>query len=129
MNHKTYMKLKFKRKWIDHPTGGKIHRQMLPDESLVILWSYIYGEMGLADCENHLEAIRKIRNDEIEGWGDGGNSCSSWITKEGVVLEDDYAHSPENSTLSLSLDQFEKAITGWKTFLENESLMEYEVEI
>jgi hypothetical protein len=123
------MKLKFKRKWIDHPTGGKIHHQIFSDESLRILVDYIGDEIGRAGYENHLEAIRKIRNDEITDWGDGGNCCGSSVKKDGVIIEHDYIYPPESNILNLSLDQFEKAIIGWKTFVEDKSLMEYEIDI
>jgi hypothetical protein len=129
MHHKTHMKLKFKRILVERPTGDSYVHHVFGDEKLQILQIYITSEMGEVGYEDHLEAIRKIRNDEIVDWSDGGNSCGSWVKKDGVIIEDDYALQSENNTLSLSLDQFEKAIIGWKTFVEDESLMEYEVEI
>ena len=123
------MKLKFKRIWVEHPIRDHYGHHVFGDESLLILQHYISGEMGQAGYENHLDAIRKIRNEEIGGWGDGGNLCSSWIKKDGVLIGHDYIYPPENNTLSLSLDQFEKAVIGWKKFIEDESLMEYEIDI
>jgi hypothetical protein len=125
-----YMKVKFMRKFVTHKYGTSLTKTIEGDSGLDFLWLYLRSEVGYYEsCSLHLEEIRKIQNEETEGWGDGGNSCSSWITKNGVIIEYEYALLPENNTISLSLDQFKKAITGWKTFLENESLMEYEVDI
>jgi hypothetical protein len=124
------MKLVFSRKLVAHNYGTTLMKNVSGSLTLSILHQYLDSEMGyIESCNRHLEAINKIRNDEITGWGEGGNSCTSSITKNGVTIEDDYLDPPENNTLSLSLDQFEKSVIGWKKFLEDESLTEYEIDL